>query len=58
MLEKMDLFFENRLSDYDEELGFEKYDAAVSVESLHHFAGERKLSLYRKLLYSLKSDGC
>lgn len=34
-----------------------KYDAAVSVESLHHFTGERKLSLYQKLCRALKPDG-
>lgn len=35
----------------------EKYNAAVSVESLHHFTAEQKLALYQKLLYSLKTDG-
>lgn len=33
------------------------YDAAVSVESLHHFTVQEKLPLYKKLLGSLKSDG-
>ncbi|MCH5278795.1 MAG: methyltransferase domain-containing protein [Christensenellaceae bacterium] len=42
---------------FDAELGSEIYDAAVSVESLHHFSDESKLSLYRKLLRSLKADG-
>ena len=42
---------------FDVPLGHEKYDAAVSVESLHHFTVERKLSLYRKLHQSLKSNG-
>lgn len=42
---------------FDVELGFEKYHAAVSVESLHHFTGARKLSLYEKLRRSLKTDG-
>ena len=42
---------------FEVELGFEKYNAAVSVESLHHFAGDRKLPLYRKLLHSLKPNG-
>lgn len=42
---------------FDVELGVEQYDAAVSVESLHHFAEERKLSLYRKLFRSLKAGG-
>lgn len=42
---------------FDIDLGVDKYDAAVSVESLHHFTSEKKLSLYQKLLISLKSSG-
>lgn len=42
---------------FDVEFGHEKYDAAVSVESLHHFTAERKLSLYQKLFLSLKENG-
>lgn len=42
---------------FDTPLGCERYNAAVSVESLHHFTGERKLELYRKLLFSLKTYG-
>lgn len=42
---------------FDTELGSDKYNAAVSVKSLHHFTGESKLSLYQKLLRSLRSDG-
>ena len=33
------------------------YDAAVSVESLHHFSSEMKLSLYEKLYTALKDSG-
>ena len=33
------------------------YDAAVSVESLHHFTLEQKIPLYRKLRDSLKDGG-
>lgn len=33
------------------------YNAAVSVESLHHFTEEQKLLLYQKLYRALKSDG-
>lgn len=33
------------------------YDAAVSVESLHHFTAEEKTRLYAKLLKALKDDG-
>lgn len=42
---------------FDVDLGDDKYDAAVSVESLHHFTGEQKLSLYKRLLVSLKMGG-
>lgn len=35
----------------------EKYDAAVSVESLHHFTPEQKIGLYRKLRTALKPNG-
>jgi tRNA (cmo5U34)-methyltransferase len=34
------------------------YDAAVSVESLHHFAKEEKTRLYEKLRKALKPGGC
>ncbi|MBQ7017039.1 MAG: class I SAM-dependent methyltransferase, partial [Firmicutes bacterium] len=33
------------------------FDAAVSVESLHHFTKEEKLPLYTKLCSALKEDG-
>ena len=33
------------------------YDAAVSVESLHHFTQAKKTALYRKLYAALKADG-
>lgn len=39
-------------------LGERVYDAAVSVESLHHFTAGRKLALYQKLWRSLKPNGC
>lgn len=42
---------------FDVELGQEKYTAAVSVESLHHFTGAHKLVLYQRLLRALKADG-
>ncbi len=35
----------------------DRFDAAVSVESLHHFTAEQKRSLYRKLRDSLKANG-
>ncbi len=39
-------------------LGDGLYDAAVSVESLHHFPAEMKLGLYRRLHAALKPTGC
>ena len=42
---------------FDVELGSERYNAIVSVESLHHFPAERKLSLYQKLFRALKPNG-
>ena len=42
---------------FDADLG-NGYDAAVSVESLHHFTAEEKTRLYTKLLAALKPGGC
>ena len=39
-------------------LGEAEYDAAISVESLHHFAPNVKLGFYRRLLAALKPGGC
>ena len=38
-------------------LGEEEFDAAVSVESLHHFTWEEKLGLYARLYRALKPGG-
>lgn len=38
-------------------LGERIYDAAVSVESLHHFTKEEKIPLYKKLHAALRDDG-
>lgn len=42
---------------FDVQFGIERFHAAVSVESLHHFDVERKRSLYQKLVDALKADG-
>ena len=42
---------------FDIPFGESVFDAAVSVESLHHFTGEEKLPLYTKLCRSLKPGG-
>ena len=42
---------------FDVPLGENRYDAAVSVESLHHFTKDEKVPLYRKLHKALKIGG-
>ena len=46
-----------RASYFDAPLGNGQYDAAVSVESLHHFPAEMKASLYKKLHSALAEKG-
>lgn len=43
---------------FDVPFGEDVYDAAVSVESLHHFTQKEKTPLYAKLRKALKSGGC
>ncbi|MBR5437956.1 MAG: class I SAM-dependent methyltransferase [Clostridia bacterium] len=42
---------------FDEPFGEESFDAAVSVESLHHFTKAEKVPLYTKLHKALKDKG-
>ena len=42
---------------FDVPFGEEVFDAAVSVESLHHFSKEEKIPLYTKLRKALKPEG-
>ena len=42
---------------FDVPLGKNEFDAAVSVESLHHFTKDKKVFLYSKLYTSLKDNG-
>ncbi|MGM9683013.1 MAG: class I SAM-dependent methyltransferase [Eubacteriales bacterium] len=42
---------------FDVPFGKGVFDAAVSVESLHHFTKEQKLPLYTKLYNALKKNG-
>lgn len=46
-----------RESYFDVDFGENIYDAAVSVESLHHFTKEKKVGLYSDLRAALKKDG-
>ena len=46
-----------RASYFDAPFGEKLYDAAVSVESLHHFPAEMKTPLYAKLHAALKEGG-
>lgn len=55
-------FFDKELvlilgSYFDVPFGVEQFDAAVSVESLHHFTADEKRPLYEKLRRSLKPGG-
>lgn len=42
---------------FDVPFGSGCFDAAVSVQTMHHFPPERKLTLYRKVFESLKAGG-
>ena len=42
---------------FDVPFGTDAFDAAVSVESLHHFTKEEKIPLYKKLRGALKTGG-
>jgi len=42
---------------FDIPFGNDRFHAAVSVESLHHFTFAQKQSLYTKLFHTLKTDG-
>ena len=42
---------------FETPLGEKTFDAAVSVESLHHFPAEMKAALYKKLRMALKDHG-
>ena len=63
MLEKLCVKFPDKRmrlilgSYFEAPLGEEAFDAAVSVESLHHFTKEEKIPLYKKLAKALKNGG-
>ncbi len=63
MLDALKLKFpENKIklicdSYFDRPFGEKAFDAAVSVESLHHFTLKQKTALYTKLCKALKDDG-
>lgn len=42
---------------FAQDFGTERFDAAVSVESLHHFTHAAKLELYRRLYAALRPGG-
>lgn len=39
------------------DIGYEKWDAVISFESLHHFLPEHKKELYQKVYHGLKRGG-
>lgn len=42
---------------FSAELGENRYDAAISIMSLHHFEADAKAGLYRSIFRSLRSGG-
>ncbi|MCR5225047.1 MAG: methyltransferase domain-containing protein [Alphaproteobacteria bacterium] len=40
------------------DFGKEKYDCAISFQTMHHFSSESKLALYKKIHESLKPSAC
>ena len=42
---------------FDYDFGIEKYDAAVSFQTMHHFSHADKLKLYSRILAALKTSG-
>lgn len=42
---------------FQTEFGTERFDCAVSFQTMHHFSHEKKTELYRKIASSLKKDG-
>ncbi len=42
---------------FDEDLGNEEYDCAVSFQTMHHFSHELKETLYRRIRNALKDGG-
>ncbi len=42
---------------FTEDLGVNKFDCAVSFQTMHHFPKEKKLSLYGKINRALKEKG-
>ncbi|MBD5144362.1 MAG: methyltransferase domain-containing protein [Ruminococcus sp.] len=42
---------------FSTDLGRERFDTAISFQTMHHFSHEMKIGLYKKILDSLKSGG-
>ncbi|MDR3551657.1 MAG: class I SAM-dependent methyltransferase [Clostridia bacterium] len=46
-----------KASYFDCEFGIEKYDAAISFQTMYHFSHADKIKLYSKVYYALKPGG-
>lgn len=42
---------------FSTDFGRERFDTAISFQTMHHFSHEMKIDLYKKILNSLKNDG-
>ena len=47
----------HQMSYFDYDMGEDRFDAALTVMTLHHYTHEVKTDLYRRILRSLKPDG-
>jgi tRNA (cmo5U34)-methyltransferase len=54
-LDQIDLIVD---SYFNYEMGESRFDAAISVQTLHHFTQVEKIKLYRKIFNCLKDGGC
>lgn len=42
---------------FEVDLGKEKYDCAISFQTMHHFSYDKKIDLYKKIFHSIKENG-
>ena len=42
---------------FNSDFGISKFDIALSVQTLHHFIAEKKIELYKKIYFGLKTQG-
>ena len=64
MLDKLEQKYQDKnitliCADYFKtDLGTDRFDCAISFETMHHFATDAKTKLYRRICNAIKSGGC